>query len=490
MVSRVAAGLTLAAVLLAATLGAVWLRPGGGGTAPGGDADTPAGSFDRSDRVISSFDGTPIAFTLWRPAAATTQAPVPLVLLADALTARGFGVVAPDLRGHGESGGLSRLSDPAQDVRDLAALLDWAHDNLDWLIRQPETGLPKDLLVGAWGYSLGGAMIHISAATDGRIDALVPQNTMNDYLSIVAPNDALKSIWVNVFIAAGTIGGTGPLGTWRPDPFFHDAYVEGMATNRLPDRAKRFFDSISPFTYLGDVTQPALYIQGMNDMAFPFNEPYKSYASLRANGTLARVFTWLGGHQVPLLQSTPASTPCGDIEPLVADWFEATLRGGVEIPSPDFRIALDDNTCVEVDDVPETRRPYPLPPIVLPAGAGSVLIPVQSFTDARRVVGFPQVVITSATVAGVDDILYFSLVAVDEDGNRRVLNDQVTPMRVPGPSTVRGTLVLNGIAATLKTGDELFLKVDRVNEWFHSNSGRTPGAIAITEATLILPVLA
>jgi pimeloyl-ACP methyl ester carboxylesterase len=499
-----AAGIAGAVVL--ATVLVVLLVPRG----DRGPGEPPPTGFEpsplaRYDAELQSFDGTSIVFTVWRPADATVAHPVPLVLLAhgvtvdrrqpeemglvDELVQAGFGVVAPDLRGHGESGGLSRLSDPEHDVRDLAALLDWCHDHLDWAERQTGTGHDRDLHVGAWGYSLGGAMVHLSAALDGRIDALVPQNTMNDYLTILAPNGALKSVWATAFIAASRTGtDVGPVGHWRADPVFEQYYADAMANNRLPDEANRFFATISPYTYLDRVRVPALYIQGVPDMAFPLNEALRSRATLAPNAGRTEVFTWLGGHNVPGLQPAEGGSPCGPINGRVVAWFNETLRSAPPTPGHPYAFALDDGSCLRLEAAPTPTRNVTLPPVAMAEGAGSLLVPLLTADDALRLVGVP-VLSGTATVAGVDDIFYVSLVAVSGT-QERVLDTQVTPLRLPGPSTgLPFRLELNAVASLLKRGDQLALKIDRVNEWFVSNSGRTPGALTLTGATMALPLV-
>lgn len=500
---RVTAGAIIGIVVVATVLAAL-LAPRAaddGDPAPPGDfRPSPLSRFDAN---VTSFDDTRIVFTVWRPANASASTPVPLVLLAhgvtadrgqpqasglvDALVDAGFGVLALDLRGHGESGGLSRLSDPDQDVRDLAAVLDWSHANLDWIVRQP--GRPRDLLVGAWGFSLGGAMVHLSAALDGRIDAIVPQNTMNDYLTILAPGDAIKSVWANLFIAASRTGSdVGPVGHWRADPVFEAYYAEAMATNRLSDPAKALLARLSPYTYMGAVRQPALYIQGFPDMAFPASEAFRSRGTLVANGSRAHVLTWLGGHHVAALQPAEGGSPCGAINDAIFSWFDETLRGGPPSARPAFSFALDDGSCVPAATLPPIRRNATLPTVTLPANAGSVLVPVLTAEDALRIVGSPLVT-ASAAVVGVDDVFYASLVAVS-GGEERVLDSQVTPLRLAGPATdVPVRLEMNPVAALLKRGDQLFLKIDRVNEWFITNSGRTPGALVLSGPTLGLPLV-
>jgi predicted acyl esterase len=78
----------------------------------------------------------------WGASRVTEIEPIPasLTIVSDGTlvaraVARGYGVISFDYRGHGDSGGLSHLMDPRWEVRDIAAILDWADANLPWLLR-------------------------------------------------------------------------------------------------------------------------------------------------------------------------------------------------------------------------------------------------------------------------------------------------------------------------------------------------------------------
>lgn len=500
--------IVVVAIVLTGVIGAPIFLPRDASPAPPDDQDDPLPddgptSATSTDGELASFDGTRIVFTVHRPAGSSPSKPVPLVFLGhgvtvnrsqpvtmglvDSLVDAGFGVIVPDFRGHGQSGGTSRLSDPDQDVRDVAAVLDWAHDNLDWIVKQA-TDRPKDLLVGAWGYSLGGAMAHLSAALDGRIDALAPQNTMNDYVAIIAPSGAVKSLFVNVFILAGSAPSvSSEVGSWRPDPQFATLYTELMTTNRVPDAGYDLFKRLGPYTYLDRIAVPSLYIGGMPDMAFPMNEPLRSHSTLHARGLESYVFTWMGGHHVPF-QAPEAGSPCGEVNDLVVDWFDHTLRGA-PFEHARFQVAMDDGSCLRLADLPTARTPYDLGPIALPEMVGSLLVPVATVSATTRIVGPPVFTATSANVAGIDDILYASLVVITAQGALRIVDDQVAPMRLAGPGDRPVFLEMNGVGTVLGPGDRLLLKLDRMNEWFQTNSGRTPGAIVLQGAKLELPLV-
>ncbi|WP_083341937.1 alpha/beta hydrolase [Mycobacterium talmoniae] len=125
--------------------------------------------------VLTADDGTPLAWQVWDPDNPPRASIVFLhggaeygrryPRLITALVSCGWAVVAPDLRGHGRSGGrrggLKRFSDY---LDDLALILD--------LARRRGGGVPLFLV----GYSLGGlisASYSLTRVADGELAGLV-----------------------------------------------------------------------------------------------------------------------------------------------------------------------------------------------------------------------------------------------------------------------------------------------------------------------------
>lgn len=154
------------------------------------------------DETIESHDGTEIAMTVYRPAEATAENPVPMILHSHGWSGsrtssggafrreldRGFGVLSFDQRGHGDSGGQANVQNPDLEGRDVIEVLDYVEER-PWVARsrgnagtRPE-GRASDPMVFAMGRSYGGAYQLVGALTETerrgytRFDALAPQLT-------------------------------------------------------------------------------------------------------------------------------------------------------------------------------------------------------------------------------------------------------------------------------------------------------------------------
>ena len=195
------------------------------GTAPGAAAEI----HSRRDVTIRSDEATDpidIAATIHRPAGASAEDPVPMILhshgwggsrnssegaFRSELDA-GFGVLSFDQRGHGESGGRAHVQEPCREGRDVIAVLDFVAD-LEWVARSPPRGRPiakpDNPTVFAMGRSYGGAYQLVGALTETclegytRFDALAPQITWYDLPESLAPDGVVRTTWVSALYASG-----------------------------------------------------------------------------------------------------------------------------------------------------------------------------------------------------------------------------------------------------------------------------------------------
>jgi predicted acyl esterase len=434
-----------------------------------------------------------------------------------------YGVVSIDMRGHGDSGGQAHVHSPDHEIQDVVGILDWIEEDPDgefgWVAED------EDVVAGAVGGSYGGGYQLLTAAEDDRLDAIAPNMTWNDLPRALAPDGAVKSVWVDLLYGAGTADA-------RLADFIHQGYAWAQAANEFPsgeapgepDVRQRFVDS-SPASYPDAIDTPALLMQGVPDTLFTLNEAVDNAKQIAGAGASeVRLVGYHGGHIVHTdatlpsspapagLQSVPPANACGSNTAMILDWFDHHLRDGPDHDLPPVQLALEDGeTCLTdtrtaklvLGQVPGTT--YDLEGrVAVTQGAGPATghlevadataepgSPIQLDVDDRaeeRVVTGAAVLRAEATVAGEGAIAYLSLVA-DDGEDERVLADQTTPVRLDGPTDGQPVEVeLAGVASALDPGERLELHVSSLDTMFAHNAQRTPGALVLEDVALDVPV--
>lgn len=451
---------------------------------------------------VTSFDGTLVPITVYKPAGASATAPVPVILhshgwggsrvtdgsgLAGRLWSEGFGVITIDARGHGASEAVAMVHHRDFEVRDTMAVLDFAHDELAWVAKEPASGIAKDVVAGGAGYSYAGGMQLTAASWDKRLDALAPEFTWTDLPYSLAPEGVPKSVWLDILIGFAIDGGV------SYDPRINEWYAAMVATGEVPAEAIEHFEGSN--AVLGNIDADVLFLQGIPDVLFNLNNAYRAYEAIEARGVSdVRLFTHLTGHVLPGVQpfgTTPGRAqtfaedgPCGNTPDLIVAWFDERLRAGPASGIPEVSFALEDGTCATFEALPTGTSVASWPQLAVPSGAGSVLVPLAE--GPALIAGIPQ--LRAARVTGLAETHAFAgLVVLSPDGHQRIVDDQTTPLRlVPGRAV---DVDLAGVATRLGPGDRLFLRLDGLNEWYAHNSPRVPQATVLDDITVTLPVV-
>lgn len=302
----------------------------------------------------------------------------------------GFAVISIDQRGFGESSGTVRVMDPEFEGDDLIQILDWAEANLDYLQTRTEPDLPDalnpNLVVGAIGGSYGGGFQLLLHGQDPkrRMDAMVPDITWYDLRYSLNPGNVIKTGWDLLLVAGGEAGSLGNQHDGL-DPIIREILAQGAAANQFPQEGLDFFYYHSPvYRCTGEsVEAPALpglvttqlnppaydvpptpygqvdvlLTQGMKDTLFNFNEAWRNFECLRAQGGDVRLLTHQSGHilpveapeeaqpatyldptagvlEIPGFQGAAGTFACGDISIAQAslDWLRYSLQGR-ELPA-------------------------------------------------------------------------------------------------------------------------------------------------------------
>lgn len=453
------------------------------------------------DATVVSFDGVELRITVYRPEGASDANPVPVVLhghgwggsrirdgtgLPGRLWAEGFGVVTIDSRGHGESGGVAMVQHEDAEVKDLILILDWIHDNLDWVQKESASGIPKDVVAGGAGYSYAGAMQLQLASHDPRLDAIAPEMTWTDLTSALAPEGVPKSVWLDALIMLARESGT------RYDPRIDSWYASALLANEVPQEALDHFAGSSP--HLDAIGADVLFIQGMPDVLFNLNQALRGYQALEARGESdVRLVTHLTGHVLPTAQPLGTSPtrretfqeegPCGRTTDLVVAWLDEKLRGGPPSGIPEVSYALDEGGCVAFDALPSRTQDVELGILPVPSGAGALVVPL--LDGPALLAGVPRLA-ASTDLLAAEATAFVGFAIAGADGNERIVDDQTQPIRlVPGQPI---ELDLVGIAARLEEGDRLLLRIDGLNEWYLHNGQRAPAAALLGNVVVTLPI--
>lgn len=484
------------------------------------------GHSARDATVENPKDGTQIAITIFKPAAAARR-DVPVILhshgwggsretsadgLVEPYLDAGFGVVSIDQRGHGESSGEAHVQDPARETEDIQAVIDYVA-TLDWI----ELEGPRDPVMGAIGGSYGGgfqtmtALDEIAESGATRFDALAPQITWYDLPQSLAPQGVPRSAWGTLLYAAGA--------TMVPD-FIHRGYLWSAATGQWPDGTlygqplpevpdlDRIFHRHSPVAFVEKgirLDVPVLLRQGASDNLFPLNEGL--YIFERALTPRARrqsyFVSYNGGHALPnaLPPGEPLAAELGtgtdactkDFTATTIAFFTRVFAGkstrGV-LPARYNLTTLAGDRCLRLDGL-KAAKPMEVDPtgagvLALPAGAGAPLqIPLAQ--GPLTLAGIP-VLAGKLTSAGLDTRLFFGLAVGNTPADARVIDNNLMPLRQVMPvQDERFAIELAGVVAEVPEGSSLFLTVTPVSDLFFGHGSRLPGAVVLSDVRLRLP---
>lgn len=482
-------------------------------------------------------DGTLIRFTVYQPALAP-GATAPLILhthgfglhrmsrphfdlyatflepgkAARLAWQRGYWVISFDQRGHGDSGDVAHVLDPAREGRDVTTLLDWATRHLAL------TAVDGDPRIGMLGESYAGGIQGIASALDPRIDAVIPITTWYDLDAALVPNDVPKSAWLTTLITIGNL-------LARLEPSLDEGYRTAMQGRMDPAvRAALASHSLAAFCGRGEYpAADALLVQGFRDVLFPVNDALATRDCWARSGRDVRLVAIEHGHLAPTAQWSPSLKPwhlartvrCGgqelDLREVFVSWFDAKLKDDAAAGGSVPRFCFTGDGAVDALLRPPDRTGFPIPPVTVGGGAsglhewllqpldrlGNLFRPARLPPDWQRVrdgrarparvpllvadrptwvAGVPRAMLTVSGTNREGAIVFLRLAAWRPGrGSYRVLSQQVTPVRGDGAHEID----LNAVRDRLEPGDVLGLLVQ-----VHSNQFRGTGSGLRTRATL------
>ena len=459
---------------------------------------------------IIAADGTVLAFTVYQPKLSKGQtAPLLLhthgfglnrmkypnmslygVLLPTGQVVKnawqnGYWVISYDQRGHGDSQGKIRLTDPAKEAQDVITLLNWAEKNLPQL-----TENSKGVRAGMIGESYAGAVQYIASALDPRLQAIVPITTWYDIMNSLAPQGIPKDNWINFLNLIGDWW------NWNKfDPELKKVYQETQQGN-LNLSTYDFLKTHQASWFCAHGQAPkadALIIQGFRDVLFPFNEGVQAAQCLQKAQHEVHLIGVQGGHLQPFTQHSPLnempfwyigkSVTCGNkqqynLQKMVLNWFDQKLKDQSASAQQLPELCVDGSPVTRLNDLTPIST-YTLPKTwIAPTTDQSVFIPVQTVQQTAHVTGAPQLKLKVETkVESVDPTLFISMVVKSKKtGKYLTLNEQTAPF-----NATRKKFVDQIILTSAQTAND-FQEIELPSINAELNSGDTLGVMITSES--------
>ena len=485
-------------------------------------AGAQSASYTAEDQVVESqADGTPIAITVYKPASAAPAAQAPVVLFShgwagnrtdisastlDALIDAGFGVVAIDQRGHGDSGGEANVQDPDLEAEDIQSVIDRIA-SFDWV----KLDGPNDPVLGAIGGSYGGgyqtmtALDEIEETGSTRFNALAPEITWFDLPESLAPQHVPRTLWTALLYAAGA--------SMLPQ-YVHEANAWGTATGQWPDGTlygqptPGIPDLDSEFHQHGPVAfvergvkidVPVLWGQGITDTLFNLNQGIHNFDEALTDEARAQSYLvgYNGGHVLPQVWPPGTGTAAdacspGDFTTLTIQFFERVFAGESTdglLPNDYNFTTADGANCLRFDGFDRTGfevDPLGTGDTITTTGLGAPLH-LEVIDGPITVAGIPQLSGT-VTALGLDSRAFFSLSVGSSPADARIIQNNVMPLREPIPVVDRAfNIELPGVAIDIPAGQKLFLMITPVSDMFAATGSKPPGGMILGDLVVSVP---
>ncbi|WP_439937989.1 alpha/beta fold hydrolase [Nocardia sp. N13] len=457
-----------------------------------------------------------ICFTLFRPAGATKDQPVPMVLHSHGwggsrttdpsafayLTDAGFGVLSFDQRGFGESGGHAYIENPDVEGKDVQEIVDLVAAQ-DWVKKQK----PGDPVLGAIGGSYGGGYQFVGAFSElrdtgaTRFDALVPEITWNSLTDSLFPQGVPRTEWASALTAAA-------LPTDALPPIVLQGFAEAAATGNVPSYLYDFLDKNGPEWHVRQGRKldiPVLFSQGETDNLFPLHQGLENFAGALTDKARARsIFVgYNGGHTLPALAPAGSnfdiplatSDACSPVlgSPNFADlglrFLQQNLQGRKSglTGFGAYHLTTAGGRCVTVPSVTPSKD-VPLGEVVSTVGAGApIAYPVAQ--GPLTIAGTPSLDATLTTL-GLDNRAFLALSVGTSPLDAKIVQNNMLPIRENGLviDKPRTGVELPSVAVDVPAGQTLFLTVSPISDMAAGFGSRVVGAMRMRDVVLHLPV--
>ncbi|MEV0461514.1 CocE/NonD family hydrolase [Nocardia tengchongensis] len=538
--------------------------PSEAGAAPGDVTVTPlwfnvATGPDGSRRCVIEAD-------LYRPSGASAATPVPAILSTNGfgrskqglagvgtmLAAQGYAALMYSGLGFGGSTCKVSLDNPEWDGRAAQQLVSFLGGDsgiaytdralthralpIDFIQIDKQTAsgrrLDHDPRVGMLGGSYGGAVQFAAAATDPRIDTIVPMITWNDLSYSLSPDGAVgpagrstggtgatKSTWAVGFAAIGVLS-PGLMGYLSdpsralPCPNLADQVCPALGISVAQGFAGAaeagYLQSTSVTSYIDRVQVPVLLMQAQHDSLFDLQEATATYRELKQRGIeVNMVWHYLGhGGGDPIPGEMNEQAPDRNTDYLVSrymDWFDRHLKGAPIAAAPEFSwfrdwVAYTGNAAPAYASAPSldaaatlTRVPLDPGTRTLHTGPRSTAADSAKWTSEPLTgdfvqVGAPQVTLNVSgvgTTSALDAaVLFVTVDDVAPDGTTTRIGNTV-PTRINSDTTL--TLTVPGAVHRFEPGHRIQVTTSGHADGFRRGTTSHDVSVAVTDLELPVP---
>ncbi|MEM9729645.1 MAG: CocE/NonD family hydrolase [Myxococcota bacterium] len=477
--------------------------------------------------TIRASDGVELVFTVYRPSNVCEAVPAPLILwnhgfpefradsVDDAMPYldRGYAFVSIDQRGIiGESGGVtSGTGRPGIEDADASLVLDWIHDELPWVAKEPDTGIDKDLVVGSFGNGVGGHLSILLAAFDPRVDAIMPYIAFSSILDdIFAPNEAPRALVAGLFFSLSIQFGVEFEETLLP-------FILESADTLIIGPELREAWRLSDVPTFGDrIEVPTMFLQPMPDQVLGgLRAAVTNYEAIATPEELK----WLVGMNAPFFDVTnirgfgtgapsrERPNQCADIftpgfidnglgrfldGDLVFLFLDAFVKRDPDARArmeevPHVLLPVEQEGCVRADRWPVTdeAQAFSFDRIDIPQDDEALAISLFTATEPTLIAG--DVRLEADVPAGQDEIFLMSLEVVSGDA-AYITNDQVYGAQTGRFAGTRLDVRLATPVTLLQPGDELRLIVEGEQFLYGRAGGEIFDPAELTNVVLRVPI--
>jgi len=416
----------------------------------------------------------------------------------------GYNVITWDPRGEFASGGVLQLDNPFFEGRDASAIVTWAAQN-------PLVALDgvDDPAVGMVGGSYGGGIQMVTAATDPRIDAIVPNGNWYSLMDALYPREAVKTAWAGILLLDLITAGA------RINNQIYLGVLTGLF-GFLTETAQAVLTSSGPTSLLNQMQAPTLLYQGTVDALFPLDQSVLNAETITANpyGTPVKLAWFCGGHgscstgvnptqQEQLYGDTFAwldqyvkgeGTPADDI-PVFQWWDQDAVRytsdllpfeAGFNKPIGYSATAAGGTLGLIpflAGSGPGSGVAFPLN-LIFPTPADNAINVALTPTAGEQIVGAPEISFTYSGL-GTSKELYAQFV---DNSTGLVVGNNVTAIPVTLDGRERTVSVsLNDIAYTVGAEDSLTLQIV---SWSSIFANAAFGVVNISDIEVDMPLRA